>query len=107
MDTLHSLATRPAEKIGVVGRTGAGKSSLFQILFRFVDVESGSVEIDGVSAATVPLRRLRESIAIIPQDPFLFSGTVRENVDPTGQGRTASYSEPYSLFVENFLMHGS
>ena len=89
-----SLAIRPAEKIGVVGRTGAGKSSLFQVLFRFVDVESGGVEIDGVSAAAVPLGRLRGAIAIIPQDPFLFSGTVRENVDPSGQGRTESNLNP-------------
>ena len=79
----------------MVGRTGAGKSSLFQILFRFVDVESGGVEIDGVSAAAVPLRRLRGAIAIIPQDPFLFSGSVRENVDPTGQGRNGLNLEPY------------
>ena len=85
-----SLAIRPAEKIGVVGRTGAGKSSLFQVLFRFVDLESGGVEIDGVSAAAVPLGRLRGAIAIIPQDPFLFSGTVRENIDPSGQGQTGS-----------------
>ena len=81
-----SFVTRPAEKVGVVGRTGAGKSSLFQVMFRFVHVASGSVDIDGVSAAAVPLRRLRRAIAIIPQDPFLFSGTVRENVDPAGQG---------------------
>ena len=79
----------------MVGRTGAGKSSLFQILFRFVDVESGGVEIDGVSASAVPLRRLRGAIAIIPQDPFLFSGSVRENVDPTGQGRNGLNLEPY------------
>ena len=94
-----SLATRPAEKVGVVGRTGAGKSSLFQALFRFVEVEHGGVEIDGVSAAGVPLRRLRGAIAIIPQDPFLFSGSVRENVDPAGQGRTGSNLVPF-LFGE-------
>ena len=78
----------------MVDRTGAGKSSLFQVLFRFVAVESGDVEIDGVRAAAVPLRRLRGSVAIIPQDPFLFSGSVRENVDPAGQGRTGLNLEP-------------
>ncbi|NBW81465.1 ATP-binding cassette domain-containing protein [bacterium] len=80
-----SLSILPGEKIGIVGRTGAGKSTLIQTLFRIVEPPAGSVFIDGVDITLVPLERLRSSIAIIPQDPILFSGTFRENIDPFGQ----------------------
>jgi len=68
-------------KVGIVGRTGSGKSTLFQTLFRFIELEEGSLFIDGVDIATVPLERLRKSIAVIPQDPTLFMGTIRNNLD--------------------------
>ncbi|KAI6165735.1 ABC transporter [Pisolithus thermaeus] len=74
----------PHEKIGVVGRTGAGKSSVMTALFRIVELSSGSIEIDGVNIAAVGLSRLRKSLSIIPQDAFLFSGTLRTNLDPFG-----------------------
>ena len=80
-----SFETRPAEKLGIVGRTGSGKSSLFQVLFRLVDTCGGEVSIDDVSIRDVALDRLRSRIAIIPQAPFLFSGTIRQNLDPTGR----------------------
>nr|QST14991.1 ABCC10 protein [Diaphanosoma celebensis] len=80
-----SFETRPAEKIGIVGRTGSGKSSLFQVLFRLVDACSGDVLIDDISLRDVELERLRSRIAIIPQVPFIFSGSVRDNLDPTGR----------------------
>ncbi|XP_015120641.1 multidrug resistance-associated protein 7 [Diachasma alloeum] len=80
-----SFRTRPAEKIGVVGRTGAGKSSIFNCLFRLVEIDSGEILIDNVNVRGLQLNALRARLCIIPQNPFLFSGTVRENVDPLGQ----------------------
>ncbi|KGQ06928.1 ABC transporter ATP-binding protein/permease VMR1 [Beauveria bassiana D1-5] len=73
-----SLAAR--ERLGVVGRTGAGKTSLVHALLRFVDVEEGSIHVDGVDTAPLKLAHLRSSISVIAQDPFLFSGTLRANL---------------------------
>jgi ABC-type multidrug transport system fused ATPase/permease subunit len=68
-------------RVGIIGRTGSGKSTLLQALFRCMEVESGAIRIDGVDIASVPLERLRRSLAIIPQDPTLFFGTLRSNLD--------------------------
>ncbi|XP_063242885.1 ATP-binding cassette sub-family C member 10 [Bacillus rossius redtenbacheri] len=84
-----SFETRPAEKIGVVGRTGAGKSSLLAALFRLCEVDSGEIYIDTVNISHLSLTALRSRLAIIPQEPFLFSGSVRDNVDPLGESRDA------------------
>ncbi|OAA60763.1 ABC transporter-like protein [Cordyceps fumosorosea ARSEF 2679] len=82
-----SISIAPGRRLGVVGRTGAGKTSLINALLQFIDIESGTIYIDGVDIATVKIDRLRNSISVIPQDPFLFSGTLRENLSMLG-GKT-------------------
>ncbi|XP_059683666.1 ATP-binding cassette sub-family C member 10 [Gavia stellata] len=83
----------PGEKVGIVGRTGSGKSTLFLALFRMLELKSGRILVDGVDSQMVGLEELRSRLAIIPQDPFLFSGSVRENLDPQGKHTDAELHE--------------
>ena len=76
-----SFSVAKNQRVGVVGRTGAGKSSLTLTLFRFLEAREGSIYIDGIDISKINLHDLRSRLAIIPQDPVLFSGTVRSNLD--------------------------
>ncbi|CDP20846.1 unnamed protein product, partial [Coffea canephora] len=80
-----TLSIKGGEKIGVVGRTGGGKSTLIQVFFRLVEPSEGRIIIDGIDISTLGLYDLRSRFGIIPQEPVLFEGTVRSNIDPIGQ----------------------
>eukprot|EP00698_Gefionella_okellyi_P016221 TRINITY_DN4636_c0_g1_i10.p1 TRINITY_DN4636_c0_g1~~TRINITY_DN4636_c0_g1_i10.p1 ORF type:complete len:1314 (+),score=296.68 TRINITY_DN4636_c0_g1_i10:1165-5106(+) len=77
-----SFTIRAKEKIGIVGRTGAGKSTLLNSLMRMYELTQGTVTVDGVDIGQIGLHDLRTQIAVIPQEPVLFSGTIRSNLDP-------------------------
>jgi ABC-type multidrug transport system fused ATPase/permease subunit len=84
-----SLTIKPKEKVGIVGRTGAGKSSLLLALFRIIEASSGKILIDGVDISSIGLHDLRSVISIVPQSPDMFEGTLRENIDPVGEHQDA------------------
>ncbi|KAI9797008.1 MAG: hypothetical protein M1833_005841 [Piccolia ochrophora] len=77
-----SMSVKGGERIGIIGRTGAGKSSIMTTLFRLVELSGGSIKIDGLDISKIGLHDLRSRLAIIPQEPTLFRGTIRSNLDP-------------------------
>ncbi|KAL0059429.1 hypothetical protein AAF712_013819 [Marasmius tenuissimus] len=96
-----TFSINAGEKIGVVGRTGAGKSSLIQALLRLVEVREGTIEIDGRNTRHVDLSCLRGRLALVPQDSILFLGTLRENLDPLG---TRTDAELISALQRSWLL---
>ncbi|XP_064461285.1 ATP-binding cassette sub-family C member 9-like [Ornithodoros turicata] len=77
-----TLFIKDGEKVGICGRTGSGKSSLVMGLFKMVPISEGRILVDGIDIARVPHETLRSHLSIIPQEPVMFSGTIRENLDP-------------------------
>ncbi|XP_035171280.1 multidrug resistance-associated protein 1-like isoform X1 [Oxyura jamaicensis] len=108
-----SFQTWSKEKVGIVGRTGAGKSTLANSLFRVLEGSEGKIIIDGIDISTIGLHDLRRNLNIIPQDPVLFSGTLQSNLDPLGKHSDLELWEALELchikgFVESLpkkLLH--
>jgi ABC-type multidrug transport system fused ATPase/permease subunit len=92
---LHGLSVtiKKGSKVGLVGRTGAGKSSFVQALFRMVYVHGGDIQVGGCSLLTLPIAHARALFAVVPQDPYLFEGTVRSNLDRLGERSDAELQE--------------
>ena len=86
-----NLDVSPGEMVGLVGRSGVGKTTTVNLICRFYDVDQGTIEIDGIPIQKIRLENLRSQIGIVPQEPFLFSGTVAENI---------SYGKPGASFEE-------
>ncbi|KAF5092373.1 hypothetical protein D0Z03_002899 [Geotrichum reessii] len=96
-----NISVGKGEKIGICGRTGAGKSTIMHALYRMTELSSGKIEIDGIDIATLGLHELRSRLSIIPQDPVLFQGTVRSNIDPFG---TANDTDLWNALRRSWLL---
>ncbi|KAM5431744.1 hypothetical protein MferCBS31731_007749 [Microsporum ferrugineum] len=91
-----SFAIQPGQRVGIVGRTGAGKSTLTMALIRGIEACGGHIEIDGVDITSVALHDLRHAVTVIPQDPWLFAGSLRDNLVPLKDGQIYSDEAYYN-----------
>jgi ABC-type multidrug transport system fused ATPase/permease subunit len=103
-----TLQIAPGETVGIVGRTGAGKSSVVQALFRMAELRSGAIHIDNADTAGIDLTRvrggddtahsqLRRAISVVPQEPFITPGSIRDNIDPLHQHTDAELNDALGL----------
>lgn len=99
-----NVTITPGEKIGIVGRTGAGKSSLTLALFRIIEPVGGDIAVDNIYITTLGLHQLRSTLTILPQDPVLFSGTLRMNLDPVNQYTDEEiWKSLFNAHLKNFV----
>ena len=101
-----NVTASPGEKIGVVGRTGAGKSTISMALTRIVELVGGKIEIDGVDISKVGIARLRNEITMIPQDPIMFNGTLRYNLDPFDESTDERINDLIKKAGLEYLLEG-
>ena len=101
-----TFEAKPGEKVGVVGRTGAGKSTISMALTRIVELVGGQIFIDGVDCSKVGITRLRNEITMIPQDPVMFAGTLRYNLDPFDESTDERMTELIKKAGLEYLLEG-
>ena len=94
-----SLDIIGGQNVGVVGRTGSGKSTMIQVMFRIIEPAGGLILFDNIDITSVGLHDLRSKLGIIPQDPVLFEGTIRTNMDPLGVHTDEEIWEVYTFLV--------
>jgi ATP-binding cassette subfamily C (CFTR/MRP) protein 1 len=94
----------PREKIGIVGRTGAGKSTITLSLFRLIEPAAGRIIIDNFDITTLGLHQLRKRLTIIPQDRVLFSGTLRFNLDPFSECDDTNCGHVWNMYILRLLL---
>ena len=101
-----NFTVNPGEKVGVVGRTGAGKSTISMALTRIVELMGGKIEIDGQDISKLDIEALRSQITMIPQDPIMFSGTLRYNLDPFDENTDERITELIKKAGLEYLLEG-